>query len=1760
LVACSALGIWISAQGANITWVNANGGNWNVSTNWSPAQVPGSADTALITTSGNYLINVNGDTRIGNLVLGAASGTQSLTITGNTLGVTNATVGANGILNSSGATLSGFFTVSGTLNCNGATLGPGSTLTVLSNGVLNLSGSGTEYFYATLTNAGTVNWSGTANLRFYNFGPSGYTGGVVNQAGALFNVQNDQTMDSNQGLPIFSNAGTFQKSAGTNTTINVIFNNSGAMNVSSGTVTFNGSGTDNGTVTGTGNVSVTGGTMTINGAVPNLVLAGGTVTGANGSFANLTWSSGTLQGTNIVTGLASWTGGTLGVGAVLTIASNAVLNISGSAAKYLFGLLVNAGTINWSGTGYLQLYFYAPSGYTGGILNQAGALFNVQNDQTISSGQGTPIFNNAGTFVKSAGTNTTISVVFNNSGVLNLASGTVTFNGGGTDNGTVTGTGSLSVTSGPLTINGTVPNLILAGGTVTSVNGSFGNLTWSSGTLQGTNTVTELASWSGGTLGVGGVLTIASNAVLNISGSAAKYLFGLLVNAGTINWSGTGYLQLYFYAPSGYTGGILNQAGALFNVQNDQTISSGQGTPIFNNAGTFVKSAGTNTTISVVFNNSGVLNLASGTVTFNGGGTDNGTVTGTGSLSVTSGPLTINGTVPNLILAGGTVTSVNGSFGNLTWSSGTLQGTNTVTGLASWNGGTLGVGGLLTIASNAVLNISGSASEYLFGLLVNAGTVNWAGTGNIQLYLYAPSGYTGGILNQAGALFNVQNDQTISSGQGTPIFNNAGTFVKSAGTNTTISVVFNNSGVLNVASGTVTFNGGGTDNGTFTGSGNVSVTSGTLTLNGVAANLILAGGALNGVNASIGNLTWSSGTLLGTNTITGSASWTSGSLGAGSALTIATNAILNITGNASKSLSGVLTNAGTVNWSGTGDLLIYHYAPQGSSGGIVNLSGALFNAQNDQTIVGEDSASYFNNAGTFLKSALTNSTTLNLLFNNSGVLNVASGTVTFYGGGTNNGTVTGPGNISVNGGTLTPNGAVPNLILAGGTVNGVNASIGNLTWSSGTLLGTNTVTGSASWTSGSLGAGSALTIAANAILNINGNASKSLSGVLTNAGTVNWSGTGDLLIYHYALQGSSGGIVNLAGALFNAQNDQTIVGEDSASYFNNAGTLLKSAGTNTTLNLIFNNTGILNLSINSRSSFGRINLAGNVVLAGVVNVNFNAAYSPATGDSFALLTYGSESGVFSSVNLPGSAAWQTNSIIYGPTAFTVAIGSIYRLAFTPGPAATNSAGTVFTPPVVVQVQNLDGTALATNNVPIAIVLSSGSGLLSGTTTQNTDATGKATFTNLSLNLVGQKTLQASSPPWITPVSSLVTITSGPAAQLRLTTSIASLQKVGYAFSPAPTVQVLDAFGNIVSNATVLISANSVSSGGGVLGGTTGINANGLNGSAGFTNLHFGLNDPNRSETVTVYFTSPGLLPVTNGPVTVLFVPGLLTLTNGNSMVQIDPNSQDGVSAWNVDGTSQLFQHWFWLRKEPNSAQSSFDQLGTPLGLSWTLTNATIDYLPPGLNVMLSFTLQGGAVGSRASSLAESISIQNTTSNSITLHVYDYADFDLGGTNTGDTVSFPTNNVAVQRGKGMTATLSVQGQTPSFREASWYAMTLDEIDSVTPTILSNQINPVAAGDQTFAYQWDATLGAGQTFVLNLSNSIQSDSVRLTIALPGGNVQVSWPTSGTDSLKLQSSSSLNAGSVWADVTSPRTTIGANYQVTIPLTGQTQFYRLH
>jgi hypothetical protein len=241
---------------------------------------------------------------------------------------------------------------------------------------------------------------------------------------------------------------------------------------------------------------------------------------------------------------------------------------------------------------------------------------------------------------------------------------------------------------------------------------------------------------------------------------------------------------------------------------------------------------------------------------------------------------------------------------------------------------------------------------------------------------------------------------------------------------------------------------------------------------------------------------------------------------------------------------------------------------------------------------------------------------------------------------------------------------------------GLPASTDTINFTSGTIDLTNLVTigGSFNWSGGTL-SGDPFTIASSGVLDING--SVSLENVLTNAGTVKMTGLAYLSVFNNT-NTDLGKIYNLAGGLWDIQTNTAIACEYCAGneFFNNAGTFRKSLGSGSaTISVAFTNSATINalvgtinfngnfstsggtlaFGVSGLSSFGQINVSGNLALNGTTSVTWLGGFTPAIGNSFALLDYGSHSGTFANISLPAGSLGQGN---YGATVFSLMITNV----------------------------------------------------------------------------------------------------------------------------------------------------------------------------------------------------------------------------------------------------------------------------------------------------------------------------------------------------------------------------------------------------------------------------------------------------------------------------------------------------------------------
>ncbi|MEW6304193.1 MAG: hypothetical protein AB1705_12020 [Verrucomicrobiota bacterium] len=587
----------------------------------------------------------------GALTLQAAVAVDGLEITGGTL---------------SGA---GSVTITNAFTWTGGTVSLTGTVTLLPGGNATLGGSG-SFFLGGFDNQGTVEWTGTAQLRGTTWNNSG-TLRKTTTTGTVY-LSNLTTLNNTGLLECVS--GFLQVDGSTS------FNNHGVVRADGGYIYLypTGTGTNSGTYVSQGTNYVylaVGGTHVLSGGTAflgtgttyigntTLRLAGsvgaervhlyGDSAVINGSgtltITNLfDWSGGTVAGTNTITLLAGGSGAISGANHKYLSSTNLVFNNQGTLVWTGTGNLnFNAGTWNNSGTFEAQTdaYFYDSNGSTGAsVLNNSGTF--RKNTAGITRVQSMGVFYNSGT-VECLSGNLYVygTCAFHNHGVVRADGGHLDLfpDGTGTNSGAYISTGTnyvylsgsgTHVLADGTTFRGTGTNynsstLRLAG------NAAAERLSLTGGTVngQGSLSITNLFDWSGGVLGGTNTVTLLAGGTGTISGNNTKYLSStnlVFNNQGSLVWTGTGYID--------FNGGTWNNSGT-FEARTDSYFydsNGGTGISVLNNSGTFRKTTASGITYVqhiTRFNNTGTVENQSGRLYLYGTGSfhNHGVVQASGS-------------------------------------------------------------------------------------------------------------------------------------------------------------------------------------------------------------------------------------------------------------------------------------------------------------------------------------------------------------------------------------------------------------------------------------------------------------------------------------------------------------------------------------------------------------------------------------------------------------------------------------------------------------------------------------------------------------------------------------------------------------------------------------------------------------------------------------------------------------------------------------------------------------------------------------------------------------------------------------------------------------------------------------------------------------------------------------------------------------------------------------------------------------------------
>ncbi|MCK1439559.1 VCBS domain-containing protein [Bradyrhizobium sp. 15] len=606
----------------------------------------------------------------------------------------NVTVDATGKLTVNGATISGTGTVTGNgeIDLTGAAVLSGSILN--NNAVFKVSGTGNVLDHETVTNASTGTIEVLANGAL-----------TIDQGSTVANAGN-VTVDANGKLTVngatINGTGTVTGNGeidltGAAVLSGGILNNNAALKVS-GT----GNALDHETITNasTGTIEVlTNGALTIDQG-STVANAGNVTVDANGK---LTVNGATINGTGTVTGNGEidLTGAAVLSGGILN--NNAALKVSGTGNALDHETITNAstGTIEVLTNGALTIDQGSTVANAGNVTVDANGKLTV-NGATISGGTinglGTIDVTGASKIDQSATLSTTAVTV--ESGVILtlddvIVAGTAIANHGTVkvDAGSKLTLNGASLTGGALTVSGTLNST----GTTAITDANISNNYLIEATL---GALTLLATTSASSIANGGILR-ANGAELDINGEA-------IANTGTLAAINHGTLKLIGMTVTDTgSGSVSVESGSALDLQG-ATIDGGTVTI----AGT-LESTGTSAI-------------------------DNADITNTGTITVTSGTLTIDPatlhaiTNHNLIQAKGGVLDVSG------------EDISNTAALEAVNHGTLKLANLTVSNSSAgSITVDGTSKLYLTDVSINGGSLSNAG----NLYSAGVDTVTGSVTN-----------------------------------------------------------------------------------------------------------------------------------------------------------------------------------------------------------------------------------------------------------------------------------------------------------------------------------------------------------------------------------------------------------------------------------------------------------------------------------------------------------------------------------------------------------------------------------------------------------------------------------------------------------------------------------------------------------------------------------------------------------------------------------------------------------------------------------------------------------------------------------------------------------------------------------------------------------------------------------------------------------------------------------------------------
>lgn len=185
-----------------------------------------------------------------------------------------------------------------------------------------------------------------------------------------------------------------------------------------------------------------------------------------------------------------------------------------------------------------------------------------------------------------------------------------------------------------------------------------------------------------------------------------------------------------------------------------------------------------------------------------------------------------------------------------------------------------------------------------------------------------------------------------------------------------------------------------------------------------------------------------------------------------------------------------------------------------------------------------------------------------------------------------------------------------------------------------------------------------------------------------------------------------------------------------------------------------------------------VNQSGIVITA---TINTGPGGSSVGGTTTAT-TNGSGLATFSTLNISGPVGTYTLHFASGSLTavnsgnIALSAGNAAKLSITTQPSSSAQSGVAFGQQPVIQVLDAANNPVSQSLISVTATINSGGGAIGGTTSVNTNSSGVATFTNLSIaGTIGNRTLHFAATSLTAVNSATINLTAGPASKLVFTT-------------------------------------------------------------------------------------------------------------------------------------------------------------------------------------------------------------------------------------------------------------------------------------------------------------------------------------------------------------------------------------------------------